>query len=222
MSASVVGQLVRKDLYLMRWAIAGTLAGGLASLAMMPFGGMFSYIGGVSLICALVILNIAIVLYAVAHERREKVLLFVLSLPVSPLQYTLAKVAATGIAFAVPWLVLTVATFVLIDVSALPDGLLPFWLAVLGYLLFYFCALLAVALVKGSNAWHVTAITVGNVSVNFVVPLLLGRPSVRAHMEGPHAVWSADIVTIVALEIAIGLVVLGLAVWRHSRQPDFV
>jgi hypothetical protein len=222
MSASPIAQLVRKDLFLMRWPMVGTLAGGAVSLVLMPLGGMLTYVGGVGLLCALIILNIGLVLYAVAQERRDKVLLFVLSLPISSLQYTLAKVAATGIAFGVPWLVLTIATVVLIDLSPLPNGLLPFWMAVLAYLLFYFCALLAVALVKTSNGWHVTAITVGNISVNFFIPLLLARPAVRAHIEGPRAVWSGDLVALIALEIVLGFVVLGLAVWRHARRPDFV
>ena len=56
----------------------------------------------------------------------------------------MAKVAANAIAFLVPWLVLTIATFAVIDVSAIPNGILPYWLAVLGYILFYYCALLAV------------------------------------------------------------------------------
>jgi len=218
----LVGPLVRKDLFLMRWAIAGTLAGGLVSLALMPLGGILTYVGGVSLICALVVLNIFVVLYGVAQERREKMLLFVLSLPVSPLQVTLSKAAAMAIAFGVPWLVLTGATAALIAASALPDGILPFWIAVLAYLLLYFCALLAVGLLRVSNGWQAAAITVGNLSVNFVIPLLLALPAVKANHAGPSAVWTADLVAIIGLEVLLGAVVLGLAVWRRARQPDFV
>mgnify|MGYP003509604158 CR=1 FL=1 len=38
--------------------------------------------------------------------------------------------------------------------------------------------LLAVALTKASNGWNATAITVGNISVNFLIPVLLALPSV--------------------------------------------
>jgi len=220
--SALVGPLIAKDLFLVRWAIVGTLAGGLGSLALMPQGGLLTYVGGVSLICALIILNIFVALYGVAQERREKTLLFVLSLPVSPLQVTLSKVAAMAIAFGVPWAILTGATVILIGATALPDGILPFWLAVLAYLLFYFCALLAVALLKVSNGWHAAAITAGNLSVNFLIPLLLDLPSVKAHHAGEQAVWSADLVGIIVLEVVLGAVVLGLAVWRRTRQPDFV
>jgi len=220
--SAIVGPLVAKDLFLMRWAIAGALAGGVVSLALMPLGGLLTYIGGVSLICALIILNIFIVLYGVAQERREKMLLLVLSLPVSPLQVTVSKVAAMAIAFGVPWLVLTAGTVVLIGATGFPDGLLPFWVAVLAYLLLYFCALLAVALLRTSTGWHAAAITIGNISVNLVIPLLLALPSVKAHQAGDRAVWTADLVGIIGVEIVLGAVVLGLAVWRRARQADFV
>lgn len=222
MSGSVVAHLVRKDLFLMRWPIAGTLAGGAAALALMPQGKFQAYLGGVLLICALVILNIVVALYAVAQERREKMAVFIFSLPVSPGQYTMAKVVAAGIAFVGPWLLLTAATMALIAGTALPDGLLPFWLAVLGYQLFYFCALLALTLVKDTSGWNAAGITVGNVSVNIVIPLLMAMPSIAAHIEGPRAVWTGDVLAVIGGELVLGALVLALAVRYHARRPDVV
>ncbi len=69
---------------------------------------------------------------------------------------------------------------------------------------------------------HVTAIIVGNVSINFVIPFLLGLPSVYGNAKGPAAVWTGDIVAIVAAEILTGALVLGLAVYFRSRTGDFV
>ncbi len=96
----------------------------------------------------LIVLNIFLVMQGVAQERKEKTMLFILSLPVSAMDYTMAKVMATGIAFGVPWLVLTAATAITIVVSPIPDGVLPCWMTLLGYLLAYFCALLGIALLK--------------------------------------------------------------------------
>lgn len=222
MNRSIVRQLILKDLYLMRWMIGGALVAGLASLAMMPFGKVFSYVGGVSLICVLIVLNIFLVMHGVAQERKDKVLLFILSLPVSTTQYTLAKVLGNAIAFLVPWLVLTAANVVMIDVTSLPNGVLPFWLTILGYLLFYYCALLAVALASDSTGWHTTAIIIGNVSVNFLIPFLLSRPAVIAHGDGAVAIWSADLVAILTAELLAGVAALALAVHFHSRRSDFV
>ncbi|MBL8139555.1 MAG: hypothetical protein JNM38_00480, partial [Acidobacteria bacterium] len=117
---------------------------------------------------------------------------------------------------------LTVATAVLIVSTALPDGLLPFWLAVLGYLLFYFCALLALTLVKDTPGWNATGITVGNVSVNIVIPLLMAMPSIAANIEGPRAVWTGDVLAVIGGELGLGAIVLALAVRHHARRPDVV
>jgi ABC-2 type transport system permease protein len=222
MNGSIVPQLILKDLYLMRWMIGGSLVAGLVAMAMMPLGTVSAYVSGVSFVCVLIILNIFLVLTNVAQERKDKVTLFVLSLPVSTTEYTVAKALANLIAFVVPWMILTAANIITIDLSQIPNGILPFWLAVLGYLLFYFCALLALTLVKDGTGWHTTAIVIGNVSVNFVIPFLLSRPSVTANAKGPVAVWTSDLVAFIAIEILAGLAALGVAVYVQSRRPDFI
>jgi ABC-2 type transport system permease protein len=222
MTGPIVRQLIRKDLHLVRWMIGSSIAAGLIAVAMMPLGKVSAYAGGVSLICVLVLLNIFLVMTGVVQEKKDKVLLFVLSLPVSTTEYLAAKVLANALAFTVPWLVLTAANVVTVAVSRIPDGILPFWVTVLAYLLFYYCALLAVSLVTDSTGWHTAAIVIGNVSVNFLIPFLLSRPSVRAHGEGPAAVWSGDLVAILAIEILAGAAALGLAVYYRSRRPDFI
>ena len=188
----------------------------------MPWSIVSAYVGGVTLICTIIVLNIFLVMGGVVQERKDRVLLFVLSLPISTTQYIVAKVVANAVAFLVPWLVLTIAAVGIIDATHIPNGLLPFWVTVLAYLLFYYCALLAVSLVSDSTGWHATAITVGNISVNFLIPFLLSRPSVIAQREATTAVWTADILTILGLEIAAGAAALGLAIYVVSRRTDFV
>jgi ABC-type transport system involved in multi-copper enzyme maturation permease subunit len=57
------------------------------------------YVAATAFICVLVVLNIFLVMATVVHERKEKVALFVLSLPVSTGQYTVGKIAGSAIAF---------------------------------------------------------------------------------------------------------------------------
>jgi ABC-2 type transport system permease protein len=221
MNGSIVLSLIRKDLYLTRGAILAAIVIGSIALALMPISRPLAYVGAVTLICVLIVLNIYLVMYGVAQERRDKTLLFILSLPVSAMEYTVAKVMSTAIAFGVPWLFLTTATVVTIIVSPIPDGVLPYWVTLLVYLLAYYCALLGIALVKDSAGWHAVAITIGNISVNFLIPILLSRPSVVAHADGPVAVWSTDLVVILVVELVIGLAVLGVGIYAHARRPDF-
>jgi ABC-2 type transport system permease protein len=222
MSGSIVNSLIQKDLYFMRGSMIAAIGTGAFALALMPISRMLSYVSAVMLICVLIVLNIFLVMYGVAQERKEKTMLFILSLPVSAMDYTVAKVMATGIAFGVPWLVLAAATAITIVVSPIPDGVLPYWMTLLGYLLAYFCGLLGIALLKDSAGWHAAAITIGNISVNFLIPFLLTRPSVEAYASGPVAVWSGDLVVILVVELLAGLAVLGYGIFAHARRPDFV
>ena len=84
-----------------RWTV-GALAAGGGSLAIMPITPVASYVGGVAFVCVLVILNIVLVMNGVVQERKDKVQLFILSLPVSTTQYTTAKVIANVIALGAP------------------------------------------------------------------------------------------------------------------------
>ena len=222
MTHSVVRHLVFKDLYLVRWPVIASVVAGLASIAIMPLSPVLAYVGGVSFICVIVILNIVLVMSAVVQEKKDKVLLFILSLPISTTQYTTAKVTANAIAFVGSWLLLTAVAVFVIHVSALPNGILPFLIAVLGYLLTYYCVLLGVGLASDSTGWHTTVITVGNISINFLIPLLLSLPSVVHNRAGATAVWTTDIVTIIAVEIVVGLAALAVAVYVRSRAGDFV
>ncbi len=222
MTGSIVWRLVAKDLFFLRWFMLGAIVAGGGSLAVMPQGRVQGYVATVSLICTLIVLLIMLVMGPVVQERKDKVTLFLLSLPVSTTEYVVSKVISNAIGFGVPWLVLTIATFLVIDLTLIPNGVLPFWGAVLGYILCYYCVLLAVGLLTDSGGWHATAITIGNISVNFFIPFLLARRSISQNMEGQTAIWSADVLWIIGLELTIGFVALGLALFARTRRPDFV
>jgi ABC-type transport system involved in multi-copper enzyme maturation permease subunit len=222
MTSSIVRHLIRKDLHLLRGISVSALAGGLVAVGLMSLSPYPMTGGGVLLICALIVLNIFLVMHGVVQERKDQVAIFVLSLPVSPMQYVLAKVVANVIAFGVPWLVLTVATLVVIDGSQIPNGFLPLWVAVLGFVFFYYCALLSVGLLTSANGWHATAIIVGNIAVNFFIMGLFSLPSVVTYGAGGTAVWTADMFAIVGAEMVGGIAVLTLAVLAHARRTEFV
>jgi ABC-type transport system involved in multi-copper enzyme maturation permease subunit len=222
MNHSVVQHLFLQELFLVRWFVIGTIASGAAAIGIMTMGKFPSYAGGVLLVCVLIILNIFLVMSSIVQERKDKVLLFTLSLPISTSQYVATKIAANAAAFLIPWIVLTVSVAIVIDLSPLPNGLIPFWMALLVYLFAYYCALLAVGLVSDSTGWHATAITIGNISVNFLIPILLGLPSIAKHIESPTAVWTSDIVTIIVVEAAAAIVALALGFYLRSRRADSV
>jgi hypothetical protein len=220
--SSIVSQLVLKDLYLGRWLIGGTLLAGVISLATVPLSNVGYYVGSVSLLCVLIVLNIFVNFQFVLAERKDRTQLFVLSLPISTSQYTLAKVVSSVIAFGAPWLLLLLGCVAVIDRSPIPNGMIPTTLAVLTYILAYFLVFLAVGLVTDSSAWTTTVIIVGNISVNFLIPWLMGQPSVVATRDGAIAVWSSEVVAVIVAEVAVGVLALAIALFRSGRNRNFI
>jgi ABC-2 type transport system permease protein len=220
--SSLIGTLVLKDLYLARGMIVASLLGGVLSIALMPWSLVAFYVGITSFMVVLIVLNVALVMASVIGERKEKVALFALSLPVSTTQYTVAKVISSLIAFLGPWAFLSVGCLVLFDVTPIPNGMIPVSVALMVYMVLYFCVLLTVALFTDSALWTGVVIVAGNVGINFVIQILLRLPSFEANGRGETAVWTADIVVFIALQLVLSVVAIAVALFIHSRKRDFV
>lgn len=222
MSRSILKQLLLKDLYFTRHLLVGSIVLGLGCLGLSTRGPIAFYVGTVSLLCVLVILNIFLVIAGVVNERKERTQLFMLSLPISTSQYMRWKLLFNFLAFFVPWLILTISAVVVIDVSAIPNGFIPFALIVLMYLLFYNVLLLSVTLAKESLGWNTSIIIFGNISINFVIAFLMALPAVNHSIWGRTAVWNAQEIGILAVEVGLSLVALGLGFLFASRKRDFI
>ena len=168
------------------------------------------------------LLGIFITAVGVVTERKDRVHLFVLTLPTSPAQYTAAKPAASAIAFLVPWAILLSAALALIAATGIPDGLMPFLAALLFYALCYYSLYLAVALVTDSVIWSTLVIIVGNTAPVFLIPALLRMPGVNADPDPSGPVWTANVLTVLACEVAFSAAAVGFALYLRSRQRDFI
>ena len=222
MSRSIVWRLIRKDLYLARPVMLGALVLGVAMLALTPFGMVAFYVGSVSFLCVLILLNVLLVSATVASEKKDRVVLFVLSLPISTTQYALAKMASSLIAFLVPFVLMAGATLALFDYTPMPNGLIPVIVVVVMYVFFYFCLFLGVALVADSGFWNTVVIIFGNVSINFVIAWAMRLPSVSETASGETAVWSHELVAALAIELVLSVVALGVSLYFTVRKKDFI
>lgn len=221
MNRSIVARLIAKDLYLYRWLIAGTVLAGLASILISGADGAIGTVGDILFITCIVVHGIFLAMHGLLTERQSKSLLFVLSLPISPMLYATTKVVACLIAFLVPWLVFT-ATVVgfTLAFDPPPDGALPFTAAMMGLFLANFCILVAIGLVTGSELWC----AVGIIGTNTSVPVFLGivLPAVTQGVDGPVPVWNTAILATLGIEAAVIVSSLGLALYLQSRKKDFV
>jgi ABC-2 type transport system permease protein len=224
MSQSIAMRLILKDFYLQWPLLAGSLMLGFAMLAIALFGGgpITFYVGSVSFICVLILLNVFLVGSTVAQEKKDKVMLFVLSLPISTTQYALTKMVSCLLAFLIPFCLLGAAALLVIGLTPIPHGLIPLTSAVMMYVCLYFCIFLSVALAGDSVLWNTMVMILGNVLLNFLITWLLTRPSVALATKGPVAIWSPEILASLAVEILGSLLALAAALLVIFRKKDFL
>jgi len=221
---SMVRRLIHKDWQLNRWMIVSYLALGVLALAILGYGseGTF-YAGSVLMFSALIGVGIHLIIVTVLLERKEQTLAFVMSLPISPIDYTCAKLLANLGAFLFPWATLTLATLgVIYSHQAIADGLVPYALLVLTEILVSYCLMLAVALVSESEGWTILAIVVCNLMLNFFLYKTSNMPAIQQHLDGPTAVWNETVLRILAIEVGLALVVVCLTFMLQARKRDFL
>jgi hypothetical protein len=224
MKGSVVQTLILKDWDRHRRLIGLSIAAGLLAIGLVQIGGgILVMLGSTWFFVSLVVLGSMLPVSNVINERKKQTLAFLMSLPISAAQYAVAKIVSTVGMFLVSWFALVIAAISYIaGRQDIPDGLIPAIL-ILAILTFVgFCIIAGIALVTESEGWTIAATVATNSSYGFGWYLFIRNPVLRAEMGNPVAVWSAPILTVLAVEIAAIAVILALTVYVQSRKRDFV
>lgn len=218
----VIRALVWKDWQLFEKQLAAYVGAGLLALALMGHAKSWSfYLGSLLLIIVMVAASCFSVSTALLHERRDKTLALVMSLPVTPLDFYLAKLVGNLVTFGVPFVVLTAGAVAVTLWTPLPDGLVTLVVLVAGHMLLSFCLSLAVAMRVESEGWNIFAMVGSSVLIN---PLLMGLgqvPQIASHWSGPEVVWSWQALAILAVQLLLSLGLLAHTGWVHLRKPAF-
>src|SRR5689334_15115252 len=106
MSHSLVRHLIVKDFQMNRTPIVVTIVAGVIGLVVVQFKGLAGLLGIIGFFTALIVLGSMIPHFSILNERKGHNLAFIMSLPVSIVEYTTAKVLASLGMFMTPWLVL--------------------------------------------------------------------------------------------------------------------
>lgn len=224
MSYAMVERLIYKDWYFNRWGITTYVAAGLLALIPIAVGGKGAfYLGSIVLITALISVGIHLAMVTVIHERSEHTLPFVMTLPISAIEYTTAKIVANVMIFLAAWVVLVVGTLgVIAGRAAIPDGLIPFALVVLFQLLVGYVLLLAMALVSESQGWAICGIILGNFLLQGVMFWISNVPAIAQDMKSDSIAWRQPIPALLGGELAVIVLLLVLTFYLQSRKTDFL
>lgn len=224
MNYPMVKRLILKDWYFMRWAILAYSAAGLLALGLTAMGtDASSYAGSILLITVMIAIGFHLVMVTVVQERSEQTLPFIMSLPISPMEYTAAKIAANLAIFLLPWVTLTVGTLLLLGTEGARSGaLIPFSLIILTELLAAYVLVLTVAIVTESQGWTIGVVVLTNLFFQGFLYWVSHLPSIAQGMKGRGAVWNQTAVTLLAVEVIVTFLLLVFAFVLQARKKVFL
>lgn len=225
MNNSVVGHVIRKDLQFNLPLLVSSMIGGLIALAIIQIGGLTAFvIGGAFFFISMMLLGSLLPQTVIVNERKKQTLPFLMSLPISAVQYGTAKLISTLGMFLIPWLGLVGAALWFIEVRhTLPGGSIPYTLILSILPLIGFCIIEAAALVTERETGSIVATATVNSSYWLVWYLLSTRfPGLNRDWMSRTAVWNSTVFEILAVEGALVVLILGVTLYIQSRKRDFV
>jgi ABC-2 type transport system permease protein len=225
MNTFIVRRLIYKDWYLSRILIFAALGLGGLTLACMVAarGAQLAVILGIIVLATILIGMGAIVMSSAVNERKQQTLPFVMTLPISYLEYTTSKLVGSMLIFLVLWLALLLAMIATILTTPwFPHGLIPFVVLMSVEILVTTCLITVVSVTTESQGWMIGVAQIGGLALNAVGFSIVRLHGIRDTIFGVQAVWTPAALVILAVELAAIALMLVLAFFLQSRKRDFV
>ena len=224
MNRSLVWDLILKDWRLYRPMILICMIVGAAALALSQWGNEPTLVVGIVVFfIAIIMAGTMLPMLGIVNERKNRNLAFLMSLPITYLEYTTAKLISTLLIFLVPWLTLVGLAISVIEFrNFVPHGMIPMTLILSGLPFVGMCIMIAAALVGESEGWGIAANVFCQCSYGLTWYFLFRIPALHDNAGKTAPVWNATALNILTGEFVIIAVILGLTYFLQSRKRDFV
>ncbi len=225
MNTKIVTRLILKDWYLSREMFVAALILGLGTLVAVAAAKatMLAVILGVIVLATVIIGMGAVIMSTTVTERKQQTLPFVMSLPISYLEYTTSKLVGSLIIFFALWLALLIGMIATILITPwFPHGLIPFVVIMAVEMLMTTCLIAAVSITTESQGWMIAVTQCGALGLNAVGFSIVRLPGIGRTMSGPAIQWNATATSILLVEFAFILLMIGIAFFVQSRKQDFI
>jgi ABC-2 type transport system permease protein len=224
MRGAVIRALILKDWRLQRLPILLSLVASAGALALLQLRTETAFmVGTVWFFVSLIVLGSMLPVSNVINERKKQNLVFLMSLPVSALQYAISKMMSTIGMFLLPWGASALAGLILVlSRRDIPNGIVPLTLILFGLPLVGFCVVAGAALISESEGWTIAATIVCNSSYGLIYYFVIRNPAINGTLNSRVPVWNAAVLMILAEEALAVALILGLTFYLQSRKREFV
>ena len=229
MSHSIIPQLIKKDFDISRAMIMRFSVFSLASIVLVSV--LIGRIPDVVLLnIALILLigpvatcGLVLVMKSNVFEKEKSTQPFIMSLPVTVREFTIAKVLVNLMVFGVQWLVVTIVAFYFcFGMDLLPLGAAPFLtMLMLGILVAYTC-ILSISLLFQSLGPTVSSIVGFQLLTAIYLWIIVFLDPIGDHIYGNVSVWNTTAISIIAIQILVVVAVIALTMFLQGKKRDFV
>jgi hypothetical protein len=228
MNVSIVPQLVRKDFMIWRrlilifYVVSFVCIAGVGLLHGRVPDLVLSNLGFTLLISPVGTLGVVLLMQTNVFEKAKATQPFILSLPVTARDFTLAKLLINIPVFGVLWLVTAAAAFgYAFGLGILPPGAIPLLtMAFLGVFLAY-CGILSVSMLTQSLGITILAILFFEVGTSLYLWAVALTGPIAQHAGGPVAVWNRAALAVVTAQVVVAVAVIVTTLLLQSRRRDF-
>jgi hypothetical protein len=224
MNANSIGILFLKDLYLSRRPLFAYFAAAIAcsAISVVPQPTL-AFVGFVLVLTVAIGSGMHLLGELLLSEGNDQTRTFILSLPVSLLDYSIAKIAVVMTTFLIPWLTMFACSVVL--TAVLPwgkSGAIPVLVVIFLELLAAFTLQLVTAVISESTGWTVCVMVACNVFLNLFLMSLFQATEVAESMKSDVLTFSPPLIQIMWIEIGVIVVALAAALALQTRKRDLV
>jgi hypothetical protein len=229
MSTSIVPQLVKKDFLLMRKMIFTFFMVSLISVVVLNL--LFGYLPNwvvlnftfILLLGPAATCGIVLLMKTNVFEKEKATQSFIMSLPVTVKEFTMAKILINLSVFAAFWLVVSgVAFYFSFSRSLFPLGTVPFiTIVLLGVFVAYTC-ILSVSLIFQSLGITVLSIMLFQFITSAYLWGTAYLGAVSNYIYGAEVVWNITLISIVILQIFVAISVILITFIIQNKKRDFI
>jgi ABC-2 type transport system permease protein len=215
--------LIVKDWQIYQKQLAAYVVGLLIGLTLVGMGKTWSFYAGAMLLLVLLICVGGFAIQSsLLNERKDHTLPFMMSLPISPMDYYWSKLLANISIYLVPFAIVAGGTAFLVLFTSLPNGLLVWSLLIYCFLAVNFFVSLCAALVLESEGWNLF-VQIGLSTLISPFILWIGTfEAIHTNIKTNNIVWSMPALSIFLAQFAVIALAIGITRWGHLRKTSFL
>lgn len=229
MTHSIIPQLIKKDLLIWRKMISFFCLMSVVAIAGLSliYGHIPHFVlmnvGFTILIVPVAACGIALLIQTNVFEKEKSTNIFIMSLPVTVREFTLAKLLVNIPVFGALWLVTAgVGFYFTFSLGLLPMGAVPFITMIFLGIFVAYCCILSISMVVQSLSLTIMGIMFFEAGTSAYLWVIAFLEPISNHVYGPVIVWNSTAITIVVVQALVAVFAITATIFIQNRKHDLI